>query len=266
MRRRRLETHPLRTAAQRRRLARAAGLSAPDRALLEAVDPRIAPGDEMYVGHGGHYFSVGLSAIQCVRAALAAAGAGTPRRLLDMPCGHGRVLRFLVSEFPGASAVACDLNEGGMAFCAERFGAQAVRSSADLSAVSLPGPFDLIWCGSLLTHLDARRSAGLLALFSRSLAPGGVAVVSTHGELVAQRLRSGESTYQLSPGAALDVARQHDESGFGYADYPWSPGYGVSACSRQWLAAAATAAGLRELHFDERGWDDHQDVFALGAA
>ncbi len=261
-RRRRLETHPLRTDIQRRRLARA-GTTA-DAALLARVDTRIAPRDEMYVGDGEHYFSVGLSAIASVDACITAAGAASPRRILDMPCGHGRVLRFLRARFPDAATVACDLDADGVAFCTGRFGAEGVRSSADLSAVALPAAgFDLIWCGSLVTHLDAEANAELLGLFARSLAPGGVAVVTTHGRLVAERLRAGESTYQLERRAVPGMVEDYDATGFGYAGYPWSPGYGVSISSRAWIAAAAERAGLREVHFSERGWDDHQDVVAL---
>jgi SAM-dependent methyltransferase/predicted O-methyltransferase YrrM len=241
--RRRIETHPLRTWAQARE---------------RGVDSRISPRDAMYVGDGAHYFSVGRSAITAIERVAPA----EPRRVLDMPCGHGRVLRFLRRRYPDAALVACDLDADGVEFCVQRFGAEPVRSSADLSELKLPGPFDLIWCGSLLTHLDTDRSAELLALFRRSLSDGGVAVLTTHGELVADRLRAGE-TYQLEPDAARAALTAYEATGFGYADYPWSPGYGVSISSRAWIDRAAAAAGLKVLDFAERGWDDHQDVVAL---
>lgn len=244
-RRRRLETHPIRTRLARNRVTR-------------SVDSRISPRDEMYAGDGKHYFSVGLSALRCIEAA----GVAEARRVLDMPCGHGRVLRFLAKRFLEAELVACDLNEDGVAFCARQFGAQPVVSSADLGSLSLPGEFDLIWCGSLVTHLDADANAALLSLFARSLAPGGVAVVTTHGSLVAERLRAGD-TYQLTAEAARAVVAGYEAEGFGYAGYPWSDGYGVSLSSREWIGRMARAAGLRETFFGERMWDDHQDVVGL---
>jgi SAM-dependent methyltransferase len=258
--RRRIETHPLRTRLQGRRLA--SGLQPEQRAMVDGIDTRISPHDAMYVGDGEHYFSVGLSAIACVQAALAATAAQPPKRILDMPCGHGRVLRFLTHRFPGAELVACDLDGNGVRFCAERFGAEPFESSEDLAAVALPGPFDLIWCGSLLTHLDEHAGDALLDLFRRSLGPDGVAVVTTHGALVAERLRAGE-TYQLEPPGVQAVLSGYDAGGFGYADYPWSPGYGVSACSRDWIAAAARRARLDVAHHAEHAWDGHQDVVAL---
>jgi SAM-dependent methyltransferase len=262
-RRRRLQTHPLKTRLERDRLAR--GLDPSERALLSKTDSRIAPHDAMYVGNGVHYFSVGLSAIRAIEGSITAAGTGTaaPQRILDMPSGHGRVLRFLRGRYRDAAITACDLDSDGVAFCAHRFGARPQHSSTDLETLDLPGgPFDLIWCGSLVTHLDAEANAALLALFARLLAPTGVAVLTTHGALVADRLRAGD-TYQLDPRAARAALHAYDATGFGYADYPWSPGYGVSVSSVEWIGAAADRAGLNVAHTIERGWDDHQDVIAL---
>ena len=256
-RRRRIETHRLRTERQRARLA--ADSAAAERTLLDAVDPRISPHDAMYTGDGRHYFSVGLDAIRAIDTA---APAAAPARILDLPCGHGRVLRFLKARFPDASITACDLDPDGIAFCADSFGALAAQSSTELEQLELPGPFDLIWCGSLVTHLDEHRNAALLALFERELSPDGVALMTTHGELVAARLRTGDS-YQLEPDDAAAALAAYDATGFGYADYPWSPGYGVSISSRDWIDAAATRAGLNVTRYEERGWDDHQDVVAL---
>jgi SAM-dependent methyltransferase len=255
-RRRRLQTHPLKTRRERNRLAR--DLDPAERELVSKVDSTISPRDAMYIGDGAHYFSVGLSALRAIEAA----GAPVSGRILDMPCGHGRVLRFLKARYPAAAIVACDLDADGVAFCADRFEAQPQQSSEDLGSLALPGPFDLIWCGSLVTHLDADAIAALLALFARALASSGVAVVTTHGELVADRLRAGD-TYQLDLAAARAAVDAFDATGFGYADYPWSPGYGVSLTAARWIESAAEHAGLKVAHMIERGWDDHQDVVAL---
>ena len=72
--------------------------------------------------------------------------------ILDLPCGHGRVMRWLRATFPKASLTACDIDGDGVSFCAETFGARPALSSTDPEDLVL-GTFDLIWCGSLLTHL-----------------------------------------------------------------------------------------------------------------
>ncbi|HET6573563.1 MAG TPA: class I SAM-dependent methyltransferase, partial [Fimbriiglobus sp.] len=127
-----------------------------------------------------HYFGVGRSALRAVTAALLAAGAPAPRRILDLPCGYGRVLRALRAAFPDAAVTACDLNRGGVDFCAT-LGAAPADSADPIDRAGITGPFDLIWCGSLLTHLDRPGWDEFLTFFHRVLAPGGVCVVTTHG-------------------------------------------------------------------------------------
>src|SRR5437870_5495298 len=83
------------------------------------------------------------------RAALTAAGKTDVRRILDLPCGHGRVLRVLKAAFPGAALTACDIDRDGVDFCASRFGAEPVYSVEDPGRIPVRGPFDLIWVGSL---------------------------------------------------------------------------------------------------------------------
>lgn len=210
------------------------------------------------------YFRVGLSALECVEAGLSAAGTGPVARVLDLPCGHGRVLRWLEARFPEASLTASDLDQHGVDWCARSFGAIPAPSRAEPGAVSLPGPFDLIWCGSLLTHLDARRFGDLLELFARHLAPGGVVVATTHGERAALNLEHGLLDYALPGVRAAEVLARYRSSGFGYVDYPGAGGYGVSLSSPTWVRDRAGA--LREVLFLPQGWDDHQDVFAFTEA
>src|SRR5581483_10052394 len=71
---------------------------------------RISPRDEMYAGDADHYFGVGRSALRCVRLAMLAAGKQRVCRILDLPSGHGRVLRYLKAAFPEARLTACDLD------------------------------------------------------------------------------------------------------------------------------------------------------------
>ena len=41
-------------------------------------------------------------------------------RLLDLPCGHGRVMRYLRAAFPRAEITGCDLLRDGVDHCAAR--------------------------------------------------------------------------------------------------------------------------------------------------
>jgi SAM-dependent methyltransferase len=216
----------------------------------------------MYTGDGAHYFKVGLSAMRVIEEAMRRADSPVVKRVLDLPCGHGRVLRFLVRRFPQAAFTACDLDRDGVDFCARAFGATPVYSETDPDALSFDAPFDLIWCGSLITHLDAPATRALFRLFARHLAPGGLLVFSAHGDFVARRMPTGEFDYMLTGEQVEAITRRYAGTGFGYEDYAGQGGYGVALTSPAWLRAQLAEAGnLREVYFGERVWDAHHDVF-----
>ena len=268
--RRRVRALAFRTAGQKRRLLDDRTLSATERELLRLVESRISPRDTMYTGDGAHYFKVGLSAMRALEEALlrrrragsppAAAAIG---RVLDLPCGHGRVLRFLVRRFPAAAFTACDLDRDGVDFCARAFAATPVYSVADLDRLSFEAPFDLIWCGSLVTHLDADRTRSLFRLFARHLAPGGLLLFSAHGDAVARRMPTGEFDYMLSDEQVEAITKRYAATGFGYEDYAGQEGgYGVALTSPAWIRAQLKeVGGLTEVYFGERVWDAHHDIF-----
>ncbi|MEO6654727.1 MAG: class I SAM-dependent methyltransferase, partial [Pyrinomonadaceae bacterium] len=137
---------------------------------MTSVSGSIDADDGMFKGDVDHYLSVGLSAVGVIEEALAAAPEVTSiREVLDIPCGYGRVLRFLVLMFPGARFAACEILPGAVDFCAEEFDADAIYSVSDLDNVTFDRQFDLIWCGSLLTHLCQDDILKLFNLFSRSI-------------------------------------------------------------------------------------------------
>jgi SAM-dependent methyltransferase len=245
------------------------GLSPEQRELLQRVSLRIHSHDGMYVPfRGEHYLRVGLSALTCIEQALRASAAhrrnGAVQTVLDLPCGHGRVLRFLRQRFPDARIVAMETDASGLEFCARRLGASPSPSRADFGALSLPDRFDLIWCGSLITHLNEATTVSLLRFFFGHLREGGVCVFTTHGAFAAELVRTGAATYGLASGARQALLAQHADSGLGFAAYAGERDYGVSLASGDRVRALAAAAGdWRETLFLERGWDNHQDVYAF---
>jgi SAM-dependent methyltransferase len=235
-----------------------------ERKLLRNVSSRIYFNDGMYHGDGVHYFKVGLSAIHCIDKALAAAGLKEVRTILDFPCGSGRVMRFLRQRFPEARITACELAKGPVQFCVRTFDAEPAFSSLNLDEVSLGKQFDLIWCGSLVTHLNKDGIAALFRLFRRHLEPGGLMIFTTHGDFVARRIPTRDFDYGLTADQIEKIAIRYPETGYGFEDYPGEKNYGVSLTSPEWIRARITeVGGLREVFFRERGWDDHQDVFGF---
>jgi len=235
-------------------------------APVQGVIATIAPGDGMYLGDHGRYFEVGYSALRCLRIALTMAEKDEVGSILDLACGHGRVLRVLKAAFPQARLTACDVNRDGVDFCAKVFGATPVDSSERPEEVTLPGQYDLIWCGSLFTHLDQDRWPGFLDLMQAHSAEGGVLAFTTHGPWVARRLRTGTATYDLGPAQVATILKGYDSRGFGYArqSSPAEGDWGLSVSRPSWVVSQLEGRrGLDMLAYWERGWDRHQDVVLL---
>jgi len=219
--------------------------------------------DMMYEGCPALYFSSGYSALFCVRRALDEAGRKAPESILDFGCGHGRVLRSLAADFPLARLTAADLDAGGVNFCAKTFGAIPVYSNPDFSRLSFNTKFDLIWVGSVFTHLRAEQWLSLWELFRSVLTEDGLVVFSTHGGEVARRLREGQSGwYGLEAERAAEILQGYDKGGFGYSDYRKTNDYGVSVSSPEWVNRQIGEVGFERILCQENGWDDCQDVWA----
>jgi len=223
----------------------------------------ISPNDEVFGDQNvDHYLRAGYSALRCIRLALLAAEKEPPGRILDFPCGHGRVTRMLKAAFPDAYLTACDFNRDGVDFCARTFGATPVYAKDNPGEIEMEGQFDFIWCGSLFSHLGAERWPDFLSLLHSLLAPGGLLVFSTHGRGVERRIGTGNCD-GIEPDQARVMLADYQHSGFGYQDYGVSPGYGISLSSLPWvLTELNKLPHLRLVMCQEQGWDSHQDVLA----
>ena len=230
------------------------------------VSQEISAGDEMYAGDKDHYFRVGTSALHCIDSALRSAqkGSDTIRSILDLPCGHGRVMRFLKARFVNAELTACDLNKPAVDFCAQTFGARGVYSDTAPAKIPLGEKYDLIWCGSLLTHLTKDLCEQFIVQFHKWLKPGGLAIFTLHGRCSERLIGTGRYRYGLSDDSARLVVQDYREHGFGYADYPGVTGYGISACQPGYaLAELVRHPELKLVSYQEMGWDNHQYVVCL---
>lgn len=231
--------------------------------IMSTVDRMIAEGDSMFAGSEEHYFGVASDALAAVLHALHGSDLPVPQRVLDFGCGYGRVLRTLRAAFPDAELVACDLDPAAVDNCVRAFGARGVAAATDPDLIEQVGDVDLIWCGSVLTHLDAPQWTPLLRYFARALRPGGLAVVTTHGRRVAWRMSTG-ADYGLTETTAQQVLTCYRATGFGYADYPFQDGYGISLSSPGWaVSRALDTPDLRLVGYQEAAWDQHQDVLVL---
>ena len=230
------------------------------------VMQEISPHDTMYQGGNKvHYFGVGQSALRCIKLAMLAASKdfSTVRNILDLPSGYGRVLRYLKAYFLHAHITACDIEQNAVDFCNKVFKAKPVYSKKRPSDIKIADKFDLIWCGSLLTHLNFDRWGEFIKFFHSVLNNKGILVFTTHGRFSVERIRTGDFTYGLSDDSLKILLNDFDSHGFGYLNYPDVDEFGISLSAPSYvLGMLENMIDLKLLLYYEKGWDDHHDVIA----
>lgn len=216
--------------------------------------------DSMFTNGKDWYFPVGESGINCILSALSLTKLNTVNRILDLPCGHGRVARHLRAAFPLAEIYFSDIDEEGVDFCAETFAGQRHYSIPDLTKADVPHGFDVIWVGSLFTHLNRTTTLTWMNYLAERLSTNGVMVATYHGHFAAANTNAG---------ASIDIAklrREFDITGYGFGSYDPTQNseYGFSLSKPSCIIDMANSIpGTRIVSYTERGWAENHDVLAL---
>ncbi len=249
---------------------RAAGRLLPSRAFslrFPEIPGRVHIDDQMLQSHASrhvrHYLEDGLSAIANLEASLQAAGRSfrDVEACLDLPSGYGRVTRHLVGLVGATRVTACDLDRQAVRFCAAEFGVRALRAHRDPGRLAFPDTYDLVFVGSLLTHLTPAAGLRFLQVITTSRRPGGLLVFSTQGESCLEHLDWYGSRFAAAEDVFRDGVRR---AGAWFVPYAGTPDYGITIHAHGFLRDALTQAHGAELapvRFVERGWDRHQDVW-----
>ena len=102
------------------------------------------------------------------------------RYVLDLGCASGRMLRFVPRD-NAAEHWGLDINANQIAWCQEHL-SPPMLFAVITTAPHLPFEdhyFDLVYCGSVFTHIAELADAWLLEL-RRVLRPGGYAFITIH--------------------------------------------------------------------------------------
>ena len=230
--------------------------------VLDRVYLGLHPKDSMY-DNPVHYLQCGASAYRVIAANVQLAEQADVAKILDFGAGAGRVARWLCAGFPHAEVTVTDLGEEYVRWCEQCLGTKGWVSDADIHALHAPDTYDVIWAGSVLTHLSAERSAELLKKFWQWTNVQGLVIATTHGRAALQLGDTGRIKYiddYLWTGLKADYLR----NGFGYCDYEAQKGYGISLTSLSWIVDfVETLPNVRLVGLGENVWDWHQDVFAI---
>ena len=206
------------------------------------VDRTLAPRDGMVAREADatlieQYFDLGRRALELIHFSSVLCDKPHYPDILDLPCGHGRVLRWLRAHYGYARITACDLDRDGGDFCAQQFGATPVYSSPDLHQLPFSSQFDLIWVGSLVTHLPLDRWLATLDNLVKWTRECGVIIFTTQGRTVSSLLARGRKNIaeNIDKPALLE---EYARTGFAYQRYFESNAeedYGLALSSPEWV-------------------------------
>jgi len=165
------------------------------------------PPEEFWEGWGevlAHYLDSGKDDMAAMLGVLEAAGvsASDLRRVLDFGCASGRMLRYFPRQ-EGGEYWGVDIKARHIAWCQQHL-SPPFSFATTTTFPHLPfedDSFDLVYCGSVFTHMSELADAWLLEL-RRILRPGAHAYITIHDE------HSIEMLYERYPDRGLTKTLQ----------------------------------------------------------
>ena len=130
------------------------------------------------------FLATGDQAVRDIEQALRSVGRSldAANTFLDFGCGCGRVLLSLERRDAAALLIGCDVDARSVEWCRENLRRSRCFVNDPLPPLPLEdGSVDLIWCGSVFTHLDEDRQDRWLKELHRILTPHGILLASVHG-------------------------------------------------------------------------------------
>lgn len=131
--------------------------------------------------------------------------------------------------------------------------------------------FDIVWVGSVFTHLPEDSAKDLMARLLASLKPRGVLAITTHGRCRIERMKSynwgaerrSRPNFNLTRDEMSEILSMYQDSGYGYVGYPNAENYGLCVAEPAWYSRVALAhPGFTQILFQEKA-DNAQDLSAF---
>ncbi len=222
----------------------------------------ISPEDEMYITSRNSteqkdtakylYFIIGRECFKSIENIIRFSGKSfrEVRTFLDFACGYGRVTRFLIQEIESTKVWVSDIYKDAVDFQKKYFMVNGFYSETEPSRLVFPGNFEIIYVGSLFSHLPANRFEEWLSTLYNVLDDDGILIFSTHGE-------------SLCP-----EGLQIDPSGFTF--FNWSESrslsskeYGSTFVKRDWVEGLGKKIGIANIYFLEKELRGFQDIYVV---
>jgi SAM-dependent methyltransferase len=245
-----------------------------------AVVTAIDPGDEMYRFIAEHwdwphhatpmadrayalrgYLASGDQHVRELADVLAEAGRPLARvsSFLEFACGHGRMTRFLVHRLDRSRITVSDVNPSAVAFTRDTFGVQGFCSVEDPRNLRHDGRYEVIFVGSLFTHLTHAYWGPWLQRLYSLLSDKGLMIFSTHGLRVLDEIYGDSWKSQLETAGDGFFFIQTNET---HGRLPTSY-YGATFVTESYVKGFVQANALGRIEAFHPARLNFQDVYVL---
>ncbi len=129
--------------------------------------------------------------------------AGAPLEILEWGCGPGRLIRHIADLLPGhrTSLTGTDYNVESVAWCRQNLpGVKFVENRLNPPLPFPDSQFDVVYSFSVVTHLSEVVQLAWVKELRRVLKPGGLLVITTHGQAYRHLLTSGDEQEAFDAG------------------------------------------------------------------
>jgi len=143
-----------------------------------------------------NFFTVGMRTAEAIKETLLRSQfeltAG--KKILDLGCGCGRTLMWLIRELPEVQWMGSDIDAETIEWCRRRLVGGTFSVNSPLPPLDYPDDsFDCVYGISLFTHLSESYQQVWLRELHRVLRPGGLLILTCHSPDVWQRSEHAET-------------------------------------------------------------------------
>jgi SAM-dependent methyltransferase len=178
--------------------------------------------------------------------------------VLDFGCGCGRVLRHFAALSPKVQFLGTDIDPEGIAWNKSHLSMGSFEvNNAMPPTRHASGTFDLLYAISIFTHLDEPYQFAWLDEIARLLKPGGIALLTVHGETGHAAMAPEKRSQLQAKGFVFEVAETGRFKLDGLPDF-YQTAYHTEAYIRShWNR------GMRILGYHPAAINHHQDAVIL---